>query len=1302
MPFSFLVCYLFTCTLDAPPNATVPWEFNETFEDFTRPVDLRETPQELTTTGLPTLDSPTPESVSQHGSLFKYYRVKINFTKSIQYSEALESYRNPEHQTLSSAIQYAIDRLYYGIPGEQEATVVQYSREQSPGLFGESVFVTLDLGSLGNNNEVQLFNIINNAVNSGYLDYYAVDSEGFEFYPVRAPGESVSSGRQVAPGRAPVFRCPRSCITGTVNPLGKTGPGGTQPPPPACEDDDFRCDTGECIPRGLVCDGIAHCRDESDESRCGEMTKCQMLVETTDPIPGAYIPQCEEDGSFKTTQCHGSTGYCYCAHPTDGTLYEETGRRSWEEGEEHDCNIYWQTAGGEKTKCQTLVETTEPIPGAYIPQCEEDGSFKTTQCHGSTGYCYCAHPTDGTLYEETGIRLWEGRSIPHNCDTYWQTAGEVKTKCQTLVETTEPIPGAYIPQCEEDGSFKTTQCHGSTGYCYCAHPTDGTLYEETGKRPWEEGEEHDCNSYWQTAGQEKTKCQTLVETTDPIPGAYIPQCEEDGSFKTTQCHGSTGYCYCAHPTDGTLYEETGKAQWEGGMEHDCNTYWQTVGQVKTKCQTLVETTEPIPGAYIPQCEEDGSFKTTQCHGSTGYCYCAHPTDGTLYDETGKAQWEGGMEHDCDTYWQTVGQVKTKCQTLVETTEPIPGAYIPQCEEDGSFKTTQCHGSTGYCYCAHPTDGTLYDETGKAQWEGGMEHNCDTYWQTVGQVKTKCQMLVETTEPIPGAYIPQCEEDGSFKTTQCHGSTGYCYCAHPTDGTLYDETGKAQWEGVVEYDCDTYWQIVGQEKTKCQTLVETTEPIPGAYIPQCEEDGSFKTTQCHGSTGYCYCAHPTDGTLFRETGRRSWEGGMEHDCNTYWQRTVVIPLTPPPLIPPPTPPPVIPVVPVETGPEARPGCRDDQFRCKESGQCIDVIYVCDGDPDCRDYSDEAECEDSIMPRCEPNEFECANGKCAQKIWTCDGDNDCGDNSDESNCPTAPPGSQCRGDEFTCLSGDQCIPQSYQCDEEIDCRDRSDEIGCCDFPQCADPPADLVQAEEGSTVVLTCEAVGNPTPIISWRLNWGHVGQPPRVTQEYSGGRGTLTIRDVRKSDQGAYTCEAINNKGSIFAVPDAVLAIREPEGACNSPGTFNAAAVTTSECLQCFCFGVSQNCRSSDFYRFQLTVPDNSGLTMVTRDRSQSVDRAYIRAVPARNQFMVEDMSSVPSGVYYWSLPTNFLGNIIASYGGKLRYTVYYSVGTGDFARFIDAEDIILIGGGAILTYRHYNEPVNEREETIEVELREVN
>lgn len=39
-----------------------------------------------------------------------------------------------------------------------------------------------------------------------------------------------------------------------------------------------------------------------------------------------------------------------------------------------------------------------------------------------------------------------------------------------------------------------------------------------------------------------------------------------------------------------------------------------------------------------------------------------------------------------------------------------------------------------------------------------------------------------------------------------------------------------------------------------------------------------------------------------------------------------------------------------------------------------------------------------------------------------------------------------------------------------------------------------------------------------------------------GRGTLTIRDVKEGDQGAYTCEAINAKGLVFAIPDGVLTL----------------------------------------------------------------------------------------------------------------------------------------------------------------------
>ena len=36
------------------------------------------------------------------------------------------------------------------------------------------------------------------------------------------------------------------------------------------------------------------------------------------------------------------------------------------------------------------------------------------------------------------------------------------------------------------------------------------------------------------------------------------------------------------------------------------------------------------------------------------------------------------------------------------------------------------------------------------------------------------------------------------------------------------------------------------------------------------------------------------------------------------------------------------------------CSDDTFMCEQSRKCIPVIYHCDGDNDCGDWSDEQKC------------------------------------------------------------------------------------------------------------------------------------------------------------------------------------------------------------------------------------------------------------------------------------------------------------------------------------------------------------
>ncbi|XP_029300808.1 nidogen-2 [Cottoperca gobio] len=592
------------------------------------------------------------------------------------------------------------------------------------------------------------------------------------------------------------------------------------------------------------------------------------------PSLGAFIPQCDSDGRYRQLQCHGSTGHCWCV---DVRGQERTGTRTPPGTQPKDCDRPDEPERP-KTHCEHHrdgVQTTSPegypVVGAYVPQCDANGQYTSLQCHGSTGHCWCV---DSRGKERAGTRTSPG-APPTDCDKPDEPE-RPKTHCEQHrdgVQTTSPegypVVGAHVPQCDANGQYRSLQCHGSTGHCWCV---DSRGQERTGTRTPPGTQPKDCDRPDEPE-RPKTYCEQHrdgVQTTSPegypVVGVFVPQCDTNGEYTSQQCHGSTGHCWCV---DNRGQERTGTRTSPGTQPKDCDRPDEPE-RPKTHCEHHrdgVQTTSPegypVVGAHVPQCDANGQYISLQCHGSTGHCWCV---DSRGQERARTRTPPGTQPKDCDRPDEPE-RPKTHCehhrhraQTTSQEGYPVVGVYVPQCDDEGQYLPLQCHSSTGHCWCV---DSRGQERTGTRTSPGTQPKDCDRPDEPE-RPKTPCEEHrdgVQTTSPegypIVGAHVPRCDTEGQYLPRQCHGSTGHCWCV---DSRGQERTGTRTSPGAASVDCDRPVPVAPTQhpESVCErwraSLIEHYGGKPEAqqYVPQCEPDGQFSPVQCYGETTYCWC------------------------------------------------------------------------------------------------------------------------------------------------------------------------------------------------------------------------------------------------------------------------------------------------------------------------------------------------------------------------------------------------------------------------------------------------------------------
>ncbi|XP_066538378.1 thyroglobulin [Hoplias malabaricus] len=528
-----------------------------------------------------------------------------------------------------------------------------------------------------------------------------------------------------------------------------------------------------------------------------------------------------------------------------------------------------------------VCKTSSSSSSLYIPQCTEDGQYQAIQCQGSECWCVNSQGLEVIGYRTSGYRP----RCPSQCEKERMMAIAVKASSSAGSEI-------FIPKCKEDGEYVPLQCLGKG--CFCMDLT-GARHSTLGS-----GATVQCPTHCQISAAQYflNTVNSILAGPSQLSNVYIPRCGLDGSWHHIQCDGPPEQAFdfyrewkevnhggkelSVSDLLGILQEYSknteAMATFRGFLSALFQARQQKVFPVLAKFESFTEIPPKIldgdvQAVYGPSvllnplslwsllrgdiAQYPGSlsdFSAPLGHFNLRQCWCVDQNGEMIADSKAPVNQVPKCPGPCSLVKDQVDNFITETKRLMSfsNSSHIPVGY--------SFLLAQ---SVNLSHEAMPqifSSGFQISEDFLSNTNSALRLAAHStlhfYWQRkLMATERDQQSLILGYQP----YSPQCDAYGQWQPTQCHYSTGHCWCVDEEGGYI---SGSLTARSLQPPHCQTTCQRL-QALFIMSDWTKSASDMSFSNSPSCEQDGDFSVLQKNGviSSG-ASCVSPVTGKMIQ--------------------------------------------------------------------------------------------------------------------------------------------------------------------------------------------------------------------------------------------------------------------------------------------------------------------------------------------------------------------------------------------------------------------------------------------------------